>query len=67
MAKAKVINYRDQVENVEIAWVPMKDGRKLAARLLLPKSEKDRPVPCIFEYIPYRRRDGTRRHGRHAL
>ena len=60
MAKAKVINYRDRVENVEIAWVPMKDGRKLAARLLLPKDGKDRPVPCIFEYIPYRRRDGTR-------
>ena len=36
------------------------DGRRLAARLLLPKDQKDRPVPCIFEYIPYRRRDGTR-------
>jgi hypothetical protein len=60
MAKAKVLKLRDQVENVEIAWIPMKDGRKLAARLLLPKSEKDRPVPAILEYIPYRRRDGTR-------
>ena len=60
MAKEKIVNYRDQVENVEIAWIPMKDGRKLAARLLLPKDEKKRPVPCIFEYIPYRRRDGTR-------
>ncbi|MGQ0485631.1 MAG: CocE/NonD family hydrolase [Hyphomicrobiales bacterium] len=57
---AKVRNYRDRVENVEIAWIPMKDGRKLAARLLLPKNEKDRPVPAILEYIPYRRRDGTR-------
>ena len=61
MAKAPIVhNYRDQVENVEIAWIPMKDGRKLAARLLLPKKKEDRPVPCIFEYIPYRRRDGTR-------
>ena len=61
MAKAPdVRNYRDEVENVEIAWIPMKDGRKLAARLLLPKDQKNRPVPCIFEYIPYRRRDGTR-------
>ncbi len=60
MAKDKIVNYRDQVENVEIAWIPMPDGRKLAARLLLPKDEGKRPVPCIFEYIPYRRRDGTR-------
>ena len=55
-----VRDYRGQVENVEIAWIPMRDGRKLAARLLLPKAEKDRPVPAILEYIPYRRRDGTR-------
>ncbi len=55
-----VRDYRGQVENVEIAWIPMRDGRKLAARLLLPKDEKDRPVPAILEYIPYRRRDGTR-------
>jgi uncharacterized protein len=57
---AKVRDYRDVVENVEIAWIPMKDGRRLAARLLLPKDEKKRPVPAILEYIPYRRRDGTR-------
>ena len=57
---AKIRDYRDVVENVEIAWIPMKDGRRLAARLLLPKDPKDRPVPAILEYIPYRRRDGTR-------
>lgn len=60
-AKAGIKNYRDQVENVEIAWIPMKDGRRLAARLFLPKKKQDRPVPAILEYIPYRRRDGTRR------
>jgi putative CocE/NonD family hydrolase len=57
---AQVRDYRDSVENVEIAWIPMQDGRKLAARLLLPSERKDRPVPAILEYIPYRRRDGTR-------
>ncbi len=57
---AKIVDCRDKVENIEIAWIPMKDGRKLAARLLLPKDPKDRPVPAILEYIPYRRRDGTR-------
>ncbi len=57
---AKIVDCRDKVENIEIAWIPMKDGRKLAARLLLPKDPKDRPVPAIPEYIPYPRRDGTR-------
>ncbi len=59
-SKAPVIfNYRDQVENIEIAWIAMADGRKLAARLLLPRN-RPLKLPCIFEYIPYRRRDGTR-------
>ena len=43
---------------VETHWVPMKDGRRLAARLFLPAD--GRPAPLILEYIPYRRRDGTR-------
>lgn len=47
------------VELVELAWIPMLDGRKLAARLFLPKRRAE-PVPAILEYIPYRRRDGTR-------
>ena len=38
---AKIVDCRDKVENIEIAWIPMKDGRKLAARLLLPKDPKD--------------------------
>ena len=59
MAKTKITSYRDAVENVEITWITMPDGRKLAARLLLPR-DKSAKVPCIFEYIPYRRRDGTR-------
>ena len=59
MATAKIINYRGAVDNFEIAWITMPDGRKLAARLLLPKKVSEK-IPCIFEYIPYRRRDGTR-------
>ena len=58
--KAREPDYRKLVENVEIAWIPMQDGRKLAARLLLPRDATARPVPAILEYIPYRRRDGTR-------
>ncbi len=46
------------VKTVETFWIPMPDGRRLAARLFLP--ENPAPVPLIMEYIPYRRRDGTR-------
>jgi hypothetical protein len=48
------------VRHVELAWIPMSDGRRLAARLWLPRDAKQKPVPAILEYIPYRRRDGTR-------
>src|SRR5688572_2442494 len=49
----------DRVEITELAWIPMRDGRRLAARLFLPR-QRSKPVPAILEYIPYRRRDGTR-------
>ena len=52
--------FRSKVENVELAWIPVSGGRKLAARLILPKDAAKKPVPCILEYLPYRRRDGTR-------
>jgi putative CocE/NonD family hydrolase len=41
----------------EHLWVPLSDGTRLAARLWLPESG---PAPAILEYIPYRKRDGTR-------
>lgn len=50
--------YRSITRTVETAWIPMSDGRRLAARLFLPKDPT--PVPAVLEYIPYRRRDGTR-------
>jgi uncharacterized protein len=48
------------IDEVETAWIPLADGRRLAARLFLPKAAADEPAPVIVEYIPYRRRDGTR-------
>ncbi len=45
---------------IETAWIPMPDGIRLAARLWLPEEAERSPVPCILEYIPYRRRDRTR-------
>jgi uncharacterized protein len=55
------VNLRDTVTLIETAWIAMPDGRRLAARLFLPRSAEKNPVPAILEYIPYRRRDGTRR------
>ena len=48
------------VDEVETAWIPMRDGRRLAARIFLPRTAGSEPVPVVLEYIPYRRRDGTR-------
>ncbi len=43
---------------VENDWITLKDGTKLSTRFWFPECEK--PVPAILEYIPYRKRDGTR-------
>jgi putative CocE/NonD family hydrolase len=48
------------VRTVETHWIPLSDGRRLAARLFLPEDAERHPVPLILEYIPYRRRDNTR-------
>lgn len=42
----------------EHIWIPMSDGTRLGARLFLP--EDTAKVPAILEYLPYRKRDGTR-------
>ena len=44
----------------ETVWIPMSDGTRLAARIWMPSSANETPVPAILEYIPYRRRDFTR-------
>lgn len=49
------------VRTVEYAPVRVRDGTQLAARLWLPEQARSDPVPAILEYIPYRRRDGSRR------
>ncbi len=47
-----------QVE--EHLWITLSDGCRLGARLWLPETALQNPVPAILEYIPYRKRDGTR-------
>ncbi len=49
-----------EVREIENVWIPMSDGTRIAARIWLPVDAEKRKVPAIFEYIPYRKRDGTR-------
>ena len=48
-----------QVREITTAWIPLADGQKLAARIWLPADADERPVPAIFEFLPYRLNDGT--------
>lgn len=41
----------------ENVWIPLQDGRRLAARVWLPRTIER--VPAILEYLPYRKRGGT--------
>ncbi len=49
-----------EVREIEHVWIPMSDGVRLSARIWLPETAEREPVPAILEYIPYRKRDGTR-------
>jgi uncharacterized protein len=48
------------VEVTEHLWIMLADGCRLGARLWLPEGALSAPLPAILEYIPYRKRDGTR-------
>ena len=49
------------IRDLETVWIPMSDGCRLAARIWMPEGAERIPLPAILEYIPYRRRDFTRR------
>lgn len=45
---------------MEKAWIPMKDGVRLAATLYAPDGGKaGEKFPALLEYLPYRKDDGT--------
>jgi uncharacterized protein len=45
---------------MEQAWIPMKDGVRLAATLYMPEGAKaTEKFPALLEYLPYRKDDGT--------
>ncbi|MCX7888144.1 MAG: CocE/NonD family hydrolase [Rhodobacteraceae bacterium] len=47
-----------KVQVIEHVWVPMPDGIRLSARIWRPAGPGAHPA--ILEYLPYRKRDGTR-------
>src|SRR5690242_12301316 len=55
-----VSRFSNSVRRIEHFWIDLKDGTRLAARMWLPEEAESNPVPAILEYIPYRKRDGTR-------
>jgi len=48
------------IEEIEHAWIPLADGCRLSARIFLPESARQQPLPAILEYLPYRKRDFMR-------
>jgi len=48
-----------EVRDIENEWVPLSDGRRLAARIWLPADAETDPVPAVLEYVPYRKDDDT--------
>ena len=51
---------RKSFKVVENEWIPMQDGIRLAARLWIPEGATAKPVPVVFEYLPYRLWDDLR-------
>jgi uncharacterized protein len=45
---------------IENAWIPLSDGVRLGVRLWIPEGAEQQPAPVVWEYLPYRKRDGVR-------
>jgi len=43
----------------EETWMTLADGTRIALRIWRPRDAETAPVPAIFEYLPYRKRDLT--------
>ncbi len=52
-------DFSHTIREIENTWIPLADGTRLAARIWLPADAEQHPVPALFEYIPYRKSDGT--------
>lgn len=47
------------VREIENTWIVLSDGCRLAARIWLPETAENQPVPALLEYLPYRKSDET--------
>ena len=52
-------NFPHTVTILENVWIPLADGSRLAAKIWLPDTAQEQPVPALLEYIPYRKSDYT--------
>jgi len=48
---------KEPFRTIENSWIVLKDGTRLGVRLWIPLSAEHMPVPVVWEYIPYRKRD----------
>ena len=51
-------------DGIEIrqVWIPMPDGVRLAADLYLPADMRDKTLPVLLEYLPYRKDESRQRN-----
>src|ERR1700677_702810 len=56
-AKRWVLPEKRPFHAIENEWISMSDGVRLGVRLWIPDSADRAPVPVVWEYIPYRKRD----------
>lgn len=54
-----ITEFPKEVTKIEQVWIPLSDGKRLAATIWLPKDAREHPVPAILEYLPYRKDDFT--------
>ena len=59
MTTTIVRDFPHTVRVIENVWVPLPDGTRLAAKIWLPGDAETRPAPAVFEFLPYRKGDGT--------
>jgi putative CocE/NonD family hydrolase len=59
-ARAWKLPEKRPFKTIENAWIPLRDGTRLGVRLWIPEAAEQRPVPVVWEYLPYRKRDGVR-------
>ncbi len=55
-----VDRFPHEVREIEHLEIPIDDGVHLAARAWIPHDADRTPLPAVLEYLPYRKRDGTR-------